>query len=318
MTALLPRALPPGGTVAIVSPGSPPESRAEVARGISWWESLGYRVKLMPGALERDTYHAGPPEVRARDLQSAFADPEVDAIQCMRGGYGSAQVVPLLDFEAIAGNPKPFVGSSDITALHVALNKQTGMATFYGPSLTMLGDPELHPLTASRLLSVLSGETKGEVPHDRERLTPYAIAPGRAGGRLAGGCLVDVAYTIGTPWEIDTRGTIFFIEEVSNAPIRIDRSLLWLEQAGKFEDVRGFVLGEMVGCEWHEWPSAPQAKTLEDVLQARLGHLGVPVVYGLPLGHGASLATLPLGVLATVDADALTVSIEEPALSPAV
>jgi len=127
VTALVARAAPPGSTIGVVTPGSPPETRAEVQRGIAWWESKGYRVKLMPGALEQDGWHAGSPEVRARDLQAAFADPGIDAIQTMRGGYGSAQVIPLLDFDAIAETPKAFVGLSDITALHAALLVRAGL-----------------------------------------------------------------------------------------------------------------------------------------------------------------------------------------------
>jgi muramoyltetrapeptide carboxypeptidase len=113
MNALLAHAAPPGATIGIVTPASPPETRAEVQRAIAWWESKGYRAKLMPGALEQDVWHAGSPEVRARDLQAAFADPDIDAIQTMRGGYGSAQMIPLLDFDAIAETPKMFVGLSD-------------------------------------------------------------------------------------------------------------------------------------------------------------------------------------------------------------
>jgi muramoyltetrapeptide carboxypeptidase len=304
----------PGSTIGIVTPGSPAETRAEVERGVAWWESQGYRVKLMPGALEQDDWHAGSPEVRARDLQAAFADPEIDAIQTMRGGYGSAQVIPLLDFEAIAETPKFFVGLSDITALHAALLVHAGLATFYGPSLTMVGSPSPSPLTVDRLLQVLAGETAGPVPEDRDRLTVISIAGGRASGRLVGGCLGDFIYTIGTPWEPDLDGAIFFFEAVSSPPIRIDRELLYLEQIGKFEGVRGIVVGELAGCEWYEFTSAPRSKTLEDVLAGRLGGLGIPVLYGLPLGHGASLSTLPLGVQATVDADALTLTIDEPAL----
>src|SRR5919204_3023451 len=141
MEALLAPAASPGATIGVVTPGSPPETRAEVERGVAWWESKGYQVRLMPGALEEDGWHAGSPEVRARDLQAAFADPEIDAIQTMRGGYGSAQVIPLLDFDAIARTPKAFVGLSDITALLAALSARAGLATFYGPSLTMFGDP---------------------------------------------------------------------------------------------------------------------------------------------------------------------------------
>lgn len=316
MSAVVGRAAPPGSTIGVVTPGSPPETRAEVQRGIAWWESQGYRVMLMPGALEEDGWHAGRPEVRARDLQAAFADPEIDAIQTMRGGYGSAQVIPLLDLDAIAETPKPFIGLSDITALHAALLVRAGLATFYGPSLTVVGNPSPSPLTTQRLLQVLAGETTGPVPEDRDRLTVISIAGGKASGRLVGGCLVDFIYTIGTAWEPDLDGAIFFFEEVGSAPIRIDRALLHLDQIGKLDGVRGIVVGELAGCEWHEYTSSPRSKTLEEVLEDRLGGLGVPVLYGLPLGHGTSLATVPLGVQATVDGDALTLTIDEPALSP--
>jgi muramoyltetrapeptide carboxypeptidase len=309
------RAAPPGATIGVVTPGSPPETRAEVRRGVEWWEARGYRVKLMPGALAEEGWHAGSPEVRARDLQDAFADPEIDAIQTMRGGYGSAQLIPLLDFGAIRESPKAFVGLSDITALHTALVTRAGLATFYGPSLTMVGSPSPPPFTVDRLLQVLAGDTTGPVPEDRERLTVISIAGGRASGRLVGGCLVDFIYTFGTPWEPDLDGAIFFFEECNAAPIQIDRALLYLEHSGRLEGLRGVIVGELAGCEWYEHTSAPRSKTLEDVLDDRLGGLGVPVLYGLPLGHGATLATLPLGVQATVDADALTLTIDEPALA---
>jgi muramoyltetrapeptide carboxypeptidase len=312
-TLLAPTA-PPGSTIGVVTPGSPPETRAEVERGIAWWESNGYRVKLAPGALERDDWHAGSPEVRGRDLQESFADPEIVAIQCMRGGYGSAQVIPLLDFEAIASTPKAFVGFSDITALHAALLRFAGLATFYGPGLTTFGDPGVSPMTGRRLLDVLAGDGTGPVPDDPERLNVMAVAGGRASGPLVGGCLTDLIYTIGTPWEPQLDGAILFFEEVGRAPIQIDRALLYLEQLGKLDGVRGVVVGELAGCEWHDWTSAPRSKTLEEVLTGRLGGLGVPVLFGLPLGHGATLATLPLGVEATIDADALTLTIDEPAL----
>ncbi len=315
MSALVGRPAPPGSTIGVVTPGSPPETRADVERGIAWWESQGYRVKLMPSALERDDWHGGSPEVRAADLQTAFADPEVDVVQTMRGGYGSAQTIPLLDFEAIKKTPKAFVGLSDITALHAALLARAGLATFYGPSLTMFGQPSPPSFTSERLLRVLCGETTGPVPEDSERLTVVSIAGGKASGRLVGGCLLDFIFTIGTPWEPDLDGAIFFFEDSGSAPIQIDRALLYLDQLGRFEKVRGIVVGELAGCEWFNFTSAPRSKTLEEVLTGRLGGLGVPVLYNLPLGHGASLATLPLGVEATLDADSRTLTIDEPALS---
>jgi muramoyltetrapeptide carboxypeptidase len=310
---IVPRVAPPGSTIGIVTPASPPETRASWERGVEWWEAEGYGVKLMPGALEQDGWHAGSPEMRASDIQAAFADPEVDAIQTMRGGYGSAQVVPHLDLDAVAASAKPFIGLSDITALHAAFAGK-GLVTFYGPSLTMVAVPSPPALTTERLLRVLAGETTGPVPEDRDRLTLVPIAPGRATGRIVGGCLGDLIFTIGTPWELDLDGAILFFEEVSTAPIRIDRALLHLEQIGKLAGIRGIVVGELAGCEWDEYTSSPRSKTLEEVLTDRLAHLGVPVLYGLPLGHGPTLATLPLGVQATVDADARTLTIDEPAL----
>jgi len=303
----------PGSTIAIVSPGSAAETRAEVRRGVAWWQARGYRVKLGAGALEEADWHAGSPEVRARDLQEAFADPEVAAIQTMRGGYGSAQVIPLLDIPAIVANPKPFIGISDITALHAAFNR-AGMATFYGPSLTMVGNPSPPSFTVDRFLEVLRGDGTGIVPADTGRLNLIDLAPGRASGRLLGGCLSDLLFTIGTPWEPDLTDSIFFFEEVGQAPIRIDRMLLYLEQLGKLRGVRGIVVGELAGCDWADWQSSPRSKTLENVLLGRLGHLGVPILYGLPLGHGSTLATLPLGVEATLDAGAGTLTIDEAAL----
>lgn len=314
MTALLGRPAPPGSTIAIVTPGSPAELRAQVQRGLAWWEEHGYRARLMPGALEQDDWHAGSPEIRARDLQEAFADPEIDAIQTLRGGYGAAQLIPLLDLDAIAARPKAFIGFSDITALHAAFNR-IGLATFYGPSLTMLGVPSPPAFTTGRLLSVLAGETTGVVPPDSERLNLIALAPGRGSGRLLGGCLLDFIYTIGTPWEVDLDGAIFFFEELGIPPIRLDRALLYLEQIGKLRGVRGIVVGEMAGSEWYDFTSSPRSKTLEEVLTGRLAHLGVPILYGLPIGHGETLATLPLGVQATLDADAMTLTIDEPALT---
>jgi muramoyltetrapeptide carboxypeptidase len=317
MNTLVAKAAPPGSTIGVVTPGSPPESRAQIQRATRWLEEHGYRVRLAAGALDRQEWHAGSPETRSRDIQDAFADPEIDAILTMRGGYGSAQLIPLLDFEAIARNPKAFIGMSDITTLHAALGRFAGLATFYGPSLTHFGSPSVPAVTSERFLQVLAGQTTGAVPADTERLNLVGLVGGRASGRIVGGCLGDLQHTIGTPWEFQLDGAIFFFEEVGRAPIQIDRALLQLEQVGKLDGVRGIVVSELAGCEWDEWTSAPHTKTLEEVLLGRLGHLGVPILYGLPLGHGQTIAMLPLGVEATVDADAMTLTVDQPAFEPA-
>ena len=316
MNTLIPRALPAGGTIGIVSPASPYSTYSDVLRGIAWWEARGYHIRLAEGALERTDWVAGSPELRARDLMSMFLDPDIDAIQCLRGGYGSAQIIPFLDFQLIAAHSKPFIGFSDITALHTALLCFTGMATFYGPSLTTVGGAQMSNFTAQRFLQVIGGETTGQVPRDPDDLFVQSFAPGKASGRLVGGCLSDLSFTMGTPWELNLEDAIFVFEEVGSSPHTIDRALLQLEQASKLKSIRGIVIGDLADCDWSDGGGSPwpRTKTLEEVLKERLGSLGVPVIYKLPFGHSTHFATLPLGVQATLNASACTLEVIEPAL----
>jgi muramoyltetrapeptide carboxypeptidase len=239
----------------------------------------------------------------------------VDVVQCFGGGYGSTQTIPFLDFDAIAENPKPFIGYSDITALHTVLRQRSGLATFYGPGLSGMGAKDRGDFTRNRLLRVLGGDTTGEVPDDPDDPYTRPIRGGRATAPLVGGCLWLLLQSMGTPWEIDLAGSIFFFEDVDAPPWYIDGMLTQLTQAGKLEDVAGVVVGEMDKCDWREErPEWARTKSLEDVLEERLEPLGVPVLYKLPLGHGKHLATIPLGVTATLDADERRLTIDEPAL----
>jgi muramoyltetrapeptide carboxypeptidase len=273
-------------------------------------------VKLAAGIDGRDDYVAGSPESRAADLEALFADSEVDVVHCLMGGYGSAQTIPFLDFDVIEANPKPFIGYSDITALHVAIRQRTGLATFYGPGVAGVGDKETTAFTHGRLLEVLRAGGAGEVPRDPEDPYVRAISGGKVTAPLAGGCLWLLLQTMGTPWEVDLDGAIFFFEDVDAPPWYIDGMLTQLGHAGKLQSAAGVVVGEMALCEWRETrPEWPRTKSIEDVLEDRLEPLGVPVLYKLPLGHGKNLATFPLGVLATLDADARTLTIDEPALT---
>jgi muramoyltetrapeptide carboxypeptidase len=308
--------LPDGGTIGVAAPASPYERRSDVLRGIEWWEMQGHRVKLAGHVLARDDYVAGDPRDRAGDLNALFADPEVDAIQCLQGGYGSAQVIPHLDLDAIAANPKPFVGFSDITALHVALRQRAGLATFYGNGFLGVGDPETTAFSKERLLAVLRGGGAGEVPANPDDPYVRTICGGKATAPLAGGCLWLLAQTMGTPWEIELDGAIFFFEDYYLPPYQLDGILTQLAQAGKLREVAGVVVGDMEKCDWGDHPHGwPRTRTMEDVLEVHLEPLGVPVLYKLPLGHGKHLATLPLGVPATLDADARTLTVEESGLT---
>jgi muramoyltetrapeptide carboxypeptidase len=314
---LLGSPLPDGGTIGVPAPSSPYFNRSDVLRGVEWWESQGYRVKLADGIWARDDYVAGDPEARARDVEAMFADPEVDVVQCLQGGFGAAQLLPYLDFDVIANHPKALCGFSDITALHVAIRRRTGLATFYANGLAGVGSHEVTAFSKNRLLEVLRGATTGEVPKDPDDPYVRAICGGRATAPIVGGNLWLQVQTMGTPWEVDLEGCIWFFEDVESPPWFLDGFLEQLYRAGKLEGVVGVVVGDMHKSDWREErPEWPRTKSLEDVLELRLGRLGVPVLYKLPLGHGKHLAALPLGVTATLDADRRTLTIDEPALAP--
>src|SRR6059058_4817004 len=307
--------LPQGGTIGIPAPSSPFENRSEIDRGRRWWEERGYKVKLGSGVYAQDDYFAGHPETRARDLNALFADPEVDVVQSLRGGYGASQVVPLLDYDVIAENPKPFVGYSDITALHVAIRQRTGLVTFYGPGLTGIGSPKKDWTKERAFTALTSAEPLGAVPPRPEYPYIGAIGSGRATATLVGGCLWLLRETLATPWEIELDDVILFFEDVHCPPWHVDGMLTQLRNAGKLERVRGIAIGEFADSD----PTTEQepwlrSKSLEDVFHQHLEPLGVPIVFNLPLGHGEQICTIPLGVTATVDADARTLSIDEPAL----
>jgi muramoyltetrapeptide carboxypeptidase len=311
-----PPLLPPGGTIGVAAASSPFENRSEIDRGVRWYEERGYHVKLAPGVHARDDYVAGDARARAADVTSLFADDEVDIVQMLRGGYGASQVIAHLDYDVITANPKALVGYSDVTALHVAIRQRTGLVTFYGPGLTSMGSPKREEWSKDRFLRALSDpEPLGEVPARPD--DPYigAVGSGRATAPLVGGCLWLLRETLGTPWEIDLDGAILFFEDVNCPPWHVDGMLTQLHNTGKLQRVAGIAIGEMHKCEEYRQPEPwLRSRSMEDVFEHHLGPLGVPIVHNLPLGHGDHLCTIPLGVTATVDADARTLTIEESAL----
>jgi muramoyltetrapeptide carboxypeptidase len=193
-----------------------------------------------------------------------FADPEVDVVQCLTGGFGSMQLLPHLDFELLAEHPKAFCGYSDITALHVALRQRAGLATFYGPQLWTMGAKDTSEFTRGRLLEVLAGGGAGLLPADPDDPYVRPIRGGRASGPLIGGDLWLLLQTMGTPWELELDGAILFFEEVDAPPWYVDGMLTQLGQAGKLAQVVGVAIGEMDKCDWSEQrPEWPRTKSLE-------------------------------------------------------
>jgi muramoyltetrapeptide carboxypeptidase len=313
-----PRRLQPGDTLGLVSPSSPSSRDSDLLRMSEWATKHDFKVKLFPHARDRHGYLAGTDEDRATDVNAAFADPEVDAVLTVRGGTGGWRMVPYLDFDAIRANPKIYIGYSDITASHLALATHADLVTFYGPSGSSFAGRNRSDYTQRNFLRAMTQpEPLGVVERDPDDPFTWAITGGVAEGTLRGGCLTLLVQSLGTPWEIDWRDAIVFLEDVNEEPYRIDGYLTQLRLAGKLNGVRGIVVGEHVDCgpREHRPSYAYGTFSTEEVYRQHLEPLGIPVMVGLPCGHGRHLATLPLGVQARLDADDLTLEILETAVS---
>jgi len=309
-TVIKPPALRAGDTVAIVAPAS--NINADyLARGVTELERLGFRAKYAPEILNKVRYTAGSDERRANELTQAFTDPEVKAVWAARGGYGSMRLFKLLDEEKLHEHPKVFIGYSDMTALHLYLYRRFGWVTFHGPMAAKdLAGGENHYDHKTLIKSITGASPLGEIRSDRTEML-HSGAGGRVSGRLLGGCLSLIAAMMGTPDELDTRGSILFLEDTATRPYAIDRMLQQLKLAGKFDEVRGVVFGEMTDCVQH----ADQGYTIQDVLAECTADLNVPVMFGLPSGHSpVGNFTLPLGVMAALDADQGALSVDEAAV----
>jgi muramoyltetrapeptide carboxypeptidase len=305
--------LPQGGTIGVCAASGPYYNASDILRPKEWWEARGYRVKLTDGVWAKDDYVAGPPEQRAKDLHDLFTDPEVDVIQVLWGGTGAIQLLEHLDYELIAAHPKALMGYSDITNLHVALLQEAGLATLHGPGLGSMGIPERTAFTWDSARRAFTEGAVGPVPEDPDDPYRRTIAGGKVTAPIVGGNLFTFVHLIGTPWEPVFDGAILFFEEVHEPTYTIEVHLEQLRLAGKLDGVVGVVVGELKDCDWSEQrPEAPRNRSIEDALERHLASLGVPVLYRLPLGHGKHLATIPLGVEATLDADARTLTIEQP------
>jgi muramoyltetrapeptide carboxypeptidase len=304
-----PARLREGDTVGVVAPGNPWFSRSDLLRGLRGLEAWGLNVKLGEHVNDRHGYMAGRDEDRAADLNAMWRDPEVRAIVCLVGGYGSPRIVTLLDRDAIAANPKLLLGYSDITALHLAVAAWGNTITLYSNGAMGVGAAETTEFSKAALHRALfSDEPYGQIGPDPDDPWVRSITGGRATGRLVGGCFGLVEGTLGTPWEIDTRDRILFLEStVDDETYLMDNGLTHLRNAGKLDGVAGVVIGDMPGKHSGEI----QELSLEDVLEELLQPLGVPVIAGLPIGHGKHHATVPIGAIATLDADAGTLTVDE-------
>ena len=300
-----PKRLKKGQTIGIISPSSGVWKRSEMWRSIEEIEKWGYNVKVGENAYKKRFYLAGTDVDRANDLLDFFKDDEVDAIFCSQGGYGSARILKYLDFDIIRNNPKIFIGYSDITSLHLAINKLSNLVTFHGPCALSAGTEEMTKYRKEHLIKALEGEEpigKIEMASDKKYLV--TVNPGKAEAPIIGGNLTLICATLGTPYEIVTKNKIVFIEELDTEPWIMDHMLTHLLNSGKLHQAAGIVIGECHNCEPFKHEAGfPNQCSLEDVIFDLLRPLGLPILYGLPIGHTKDLATIPLGVLGFLDAE---------------
>lgn len=286
-----PPRLAPGARVALIAPAGPLASAAELALAQENARSLGWDLVVGDHALARSAYFAGTDSDRAHDLHWAITDPAIDGIWCLRGGYGATRLLETIDAHALRAHPKALLGYSDITALHAVWQK-AGLVSYHGPTARA----ELSPFSRASLTQAVQHQT------DSAGAAPDAVCvfPGRATARLAGGNLALLAALVGTPWAVSFHGAIAVLEDVHEPMYRVDRMLVQLLQSGAFDGCAGILFGHCTNC-----PESGDdgMRTLHDLVRELAETLRIPALMGVPVGHIPDQWTLPLGALATLDAD---------------
>lgn len=315
---LKPRRLAKGNTIGLIAPASNAVENQGIRFAADVIRSLGFEVKDGKYLYSRDQYLAGTDLQRAEDVNRMFGDKDVDAIFCLRGGYGTPRILPYLDYDLIEKNPKVFLGSSDITAILIALYVKTGLVGFHGTNAMQNFSDYTLAEFKKVLVNPSAGTYIGRPPaiEEREgfadrknRITRFT--GGTATGRLIGGNLSLVATLIGTPYEPDFRDNILFLEDVWEEPYRVDRLLTQLWLAGKLQQVAGIAFGKFTKTEDDEGNSF----SIEEVIRMRCEPLKVPTIRGLMIGHVADQTIVPIGIEAELNADAGTLRILEPAVN---
>lgn len=288
-----------GDTIGIISPSSPVK-KEKVQEAYKQIINMGFKVKMGKSPYEEYGYLSGTDEIRANDINEMFRDEKVSGILCTRGGYGTPRILPLLDYDAIKKSPKVFVGYSDITALHIAFNQIAGLVTYHGPMAVSDMIRGFDNFSKEGLFNLIMNREPFyniKNPLDQEIIT---INGGIAEGVIIGGNLSLIVNTIGTPYEIDVRGKILFIEEIGEDPYKIDRMFNQLRLSGKLQEANGIILGDFNNC---KSKNPKESLTLKEVINDQIKPIEKPTIYNLKSGHCNPMITLPLGVKARLDGD---------------
>ena len=285
-----------GDSIGIISPAGP-VNRSHLKMDLHFLKTKGFKVHVAPHVYDRQEYLAGKDQDRLSDLQHMFQNPDINAIFCSRGGYGSLRLLDRIDYDLIRRNPKIFVGYSDITALLAAIFKKTGLVTFHGPMVRGLSS--LPETTWRNLIRIITSEQ----PAAAGPMKGHPLSSGKAAGPIMGGNLSLICRLLGTPFMPNLAGCILFIEDRGEALYRVDRMLTHLALSGSIQGINGLIVGQFLDC------GDPAA--IDHLIKERFGFMNIPITAGFPLGHGTENTTLPLGILAEMDTDVMTLSFLE-------
>jgi len=292
-----PKKLQAGSRIGIVYPAYW-LCKQEQQRAVSVFEELGYELILGKSAEYREHRFAGTPEQRADDIMAMFTDDSIDAIICGRGGYGGNRVLPLLDYDVIRANPKIFVGFSDITGFLCSISQLSNLITFHGPMLTTFGKNTLD-YNLKTLFNVLSGEHNLKIDSPEE-CAARILKRGIAKGPLWGGNLCLIIERMATKDQLNTSGSILFLEDVGEELYAFERMMLHLRNSGSLDSIEGLVIGEMVEMTDSE---VPFGKTIDEIVSSVCDGLNFPIISNFPCGHGDFQATLPVSHEVELHAD---------------
>ena len=292
-----PSALKPNATIGIVSPSSWLKE-PDLKTAVSVFENKGYKLFLGESVFLKEFTYAGTPQERADDINNMFANPDIDAIICARGGYGANRVLPLLDYDLIKANPKIFVGFSDITAFVTSITQKTGLVTFHGPMLSSFKKGVLE-FNFDLLENVLFGNESVAL-HPPSKLPMRILNSSKAEGPLWGGNMCLLINRLGTPDQLDTDGAILFIEDIDEYLYAFDRMLVHMKKAGMFENIKGLIIGELVDMKDYD---DPFGKSTDEIVMDVCGNLDIPIISNFPCGHGIYQATLPISIPVQLDAN---------------
>jgi muramoyltetrapeptide carboxypeptidase len=316
--AVKPPALGEGATIAVVAPASPPQTRSETEQAVEYFEGIGHRVVLGPNHRKVHGYLAGTDAERAADLQWALSEPGIDMVHALCGGYGSARLYELIDWDAV-GEPRIVCGFSDITALHLALAARRDWVTFYGPNFLRFTrkKDELTTETKDWFHRAFAPEPLGRVFEDPDDPYVLTVGEGVAEAPVVGGCLTLLCASIGTPYEVQTEGRVVMVEDLNTEPYLVDTALNHLVRAGKLDKAAGFVFGTAVNLNYQTVPEGAESTlSVEEMLDELIAPLGIPAIANIPVGHGKHMATMPLGARVRLDAGAKTLEVVEAAVEP--